>query len=217
MRLISLRMNYASALRHLNQTDGTMRALIARVGPCRLDRECSTNKFAALADAIIYQQLSYKAAQTISLRFQRLYGSNGSARFPKPEELLATPRRQLRAVGLSRQKTKYLCDLANKAGDGTLAFRRFSRMTDAEVIDNVTQVKGIGRWTAEMFLIFCLGRMDVLPVDDLGIQYAFKEAFGLRALPSERWMIKAAEPWRPYRTVASWYLWRARRQTIGAK
>lgn len=194
-----------------------MRGLIATVGPCRLEDECSSNQFGTLVDAIIYQQLSYKAAQTISRRLQQLYGRDGRGRLPKPEEILRTPARKLRAVGLSRQKLGYMRDLAQKAGDGTLHLSRFRRMTDDAVIANVTQVKGIGRWTAEMFLIFCLRRPDVLPVDDLGIQYAFQQAYGLRKLPSEQWMRKTAEPWRPYRTVASWYLWRARRKTIGAK
>lgn len=210
-------MNHSAAVRHLKQSDPVMRRLIASVGPCRIEDECSSNEFGTLVDAIIYQQLSYKAAQTISRRFQQLYGANGGGRLPRPEEILRTPARKLRSVGLSRQKLGYMRDLAAKAADGTLHLRRFARMTDDEVIANVTQVKGIGRWTAEMFLIFCLRRPDVLPVDDLGIQYAFKQAYSLRKLPSEVWMRRTAEPWRPWRTIASWYLWRARRKEIGAK
>jgi DNA-3-methyladenine glycosylase II len=209
-------MDYSAAIRHLKK-DPVLRRLIAEVGPCRLDDESTRNQFGTLVDAIIYQQLAYKAAKTISLRFQQLYGTNGRGRLPTPGELQHTPRRKFRAAGLSRQKMGYMRDLAAKAADGTLALGRFRRMTDDEVIANVTQVKGIGRWTAEMFLIFCLGRPDVLPVDDLGIQYAFKEAYGLRKLPSEAWMHRTAEPWRPHRTVASWYLWRARRKTLGVK
>jgi 3-methyladenine DNA glycosylase/8-oxoguanine DNA glycosylase len=210
-------MSHAAAVRHLKKTDPVMRRLIASVGPCRIDAECSSNQFGTLVDAIIYQQLSYKAAQTISRRFQQLYGANGRGRLPRPEEILRTPTRRLRSVGLSRQKLGYMRDLAAKAADGTLHLRRFAHMTDDDVIANVTLVKGIGRWTAEMFLIFCLRRPDVLPVDDLGIQYAFKQAYSLRKLPSEEWMRRAAEPWRPWRTIASWYLWRARRKEIGAK
>jgi 3-methyladenine DNA glycosylase/8-oxoguanine DNA glycosylase len=210
-------MNHSAAVRHLKQSDPVMRRLIATVGACRIEDECSTNQFGTLVDAIIYQQLSYKAAQTISRRFQQLYGANGRGRLPRPEEILRTPARKLRSVGLSRQKLGYMRDLAAKAADGTLHLRRFSRMTDDEVIANATLVKGIGRWTAEMFLIFCLRRPDVLPVDDLGIQHAFKHAYGLRKLPSEGWMRRTAEPWRPWRTIASWYLWRARRKEIGAK
>lgn len=210
-------MNHAAAVRHLKQADPVLRRLIAAVGPCRIEEECSTNRFGTLVDAIIYQQLSYKAAQTISRRFQQLYGANGRGRMPRPEEILRTPARKLRGAGLSRQKLGYMRDLAAKAADGTLHLRRYARMTDDEVIANVTQVKGIGRWTAEMFLIFCLRRPDVLPVDDLGIQYAFQQAYGLRKPPSEEWMRRTAEAWRPWRTIASWYLWRARRKEIGAK
>jgi DNA-3-methyladenine glycosylase II len=208
---------HAAAVRHLQQADPVMRRLIAAVGPCRIAEESSANRFGTLVDAIIYQQLSYKAAQTISRRVQQLYGENGRGRMPRPEEILRTPARKLRRVGLSRQKLGYLRDLAAKAADGTLPLRRYSRMTDDEVIANLTQVKGIGRWTAEMFLIFCLRRPDVLPVDDLGIQHAFQRTYGLRQRPSEEWMRRTAEPWRPWRTIASWYLWRARRKEIGAK
>ena len=108
-------------------------------------------------------------------------------------------------------------DLAKKADDGTLSLGKFQKMSDSDVIENVTQVKGIGTWTAEMFLIFCLGRKDVLPVKDLGVQYGFKLAYRLRKLPSGIKMEKIAEPWRPYRTIATWYLWKARREEIGAK
>jgi DNA-3-methyladenine glycosylase II len=107
-------------------------------------------------------------------------------------------------------------DLARKAAKGSLKLGRFGRLTDDDVIENLVQVKGIGRWTAEMFLIFSLGRPDVLPVDDLGVQYGFKDAYGLRALPSEKWMRRTAEPWRPYRTVATWYLWKLRRVNTNA-
>lgn len=207
-------MNYAPAIRHLKRADAVLRRLIERSGPCLLDRECRTNRFTALADAIIYQQLAYKAAQTIARRFREIYGAHqgGRGRLPRPEELLRTPARKLRAAGLSRQKIGYLRDLARKASDGTLAFGRFARMTDEEVIENVTQVKGVGRWTGEMFLIFCLRRLDVLPVDDLGLRYGFKGAYGLRTLPSAAQMERRAESWRPYRTVATWYLWKSRRK-----
>ena len=209
-------MNYAPAVRHLKRSDPVLHRLIARAGPCRLDLECVRNRFAALADAIIYQQLAYKAAQTIARRFRKLFG-NGDGRLPRPDELLRAPRAKLRAAGLSRQKIGYMRDLAQKAADGALRLGRFARLSDDAVIENLTQVKGIGRWTAEMFLIFSLDRPDVLPVDDLGLQYAIKDAYGPRALPSAERIRKLAEPWRPYRTIATWYLWRSRREQIGAK
>ncbi len=208
-----------AAVRHLKRGDPVLRRLIERLGPCELRRERETNQFGALVDAIIYQQLAYRAAQTIANRFRLLYASRdgaGRGRLPRAEELLRTPARKLRAAGLSRQKIGYMRDLARKAAGGKIKLGRFGRLTDDEVIENLVQVKGIGRWTAEMFLIFSLGRPDVLPVDDLGLQYGFKGAFRLRALPSEEWMRRTAEPWRPYRTVATWYLWKLRRVNTNA-
>ena len=200
------------AIRHLQRADPVLRRIIERVGPCRFARE--RNQFGSLVEAIIYQQLALKVAETISRRFQQIYATpsgQGGGRLPRPSELLQTPRRKLRAAGLSRQKISYLRDLAHKAADGKLKLGKFGRMSDEEVIENVTQVKGIGPWTAEMFLIFSLGRPDVLPVDDLGLRYAIKQAYGLRGLPSPAKMQKLAERWRPYRTVATWYLWKSRR------
>lgn len=196
-----------------------MRRAIARLGPCKILLETEKNQFGALADAIIYQQIAYPAAQSISRRFQMLYAGNGAkrGRLPNPEELLQTSPRKLRAVGLSRQKVRYLRDLAKKASAGALRLGRFGRMTDDEVIANLTQVMGIGRWTAEMFLIFSLGRPDVLPVDDLGFRYGVRDAYGFRAVPSERTIRKLAEPWRPYRTIGTWYMWRLRRLEIQGK
>ena len=206
--------NYAKAIRHLKKCDPVLRSVIERVGTCELHSECEPHQFGALVDAIIYQQLAYKAAQTISRRFRQIYASRdgvAAGRLPEPKELQRTPVRKLRSAGLSRQKIGYLRDLARKASDGTLELGRFGRMTDEAVIENVTQVKGIGRWTAEMFLIFSLKRPDVLPVGDLGLQYGFKEAYGLRALPSAGKMQKLGEAWRPYRSIATWYLWKVRR------
>jgi DNA-3-methyladenine glycosylase II len=208
--------NRSAAVRHLKQADPVLRRLIEHVGPCPLHLGHERNQFGALADAIIYQQLAYKAAQTISLRFRKLFG-DGRGRLPRPEELLRVPRSKLRAAGLSRQKIGYLRDLAQKATNGSLRLGRFTRLSDDEVIENLTQVKGIGRWTAEMFLIFSLSRPDVLPVGDLGLASAIQHAYGLRALPSAERMRKLAEPWRPYRTIATWYLWKSRREQIGAK
>ncbi len=211
---------YTKAIRHLKKADPVLRRVIEKVGPCRLPEEYETNQFGALVDAIMYQQLAYKAAQTISNRFRALYGHRdgaGRGRLPRPEEILRTPARKLRAAGLSRQKIGYMRDLAEKAANGILRLGKFSRMNDAEVIENTTQVKGIGRWTAEMFLIFSLRRMDVLPLGDLGVQYGFKLAYQMRTLPSETRMERIAEAWRPYRTIGTWYLWKTRREEIGVE
>jgi DNA-3-methyladenine glycosylase II len=206
--------NFQKAVRHLRKCDPVLRSVVERVGACELHLEYEPNQFGALVDSIIYQQLAYKAAQTISRRFRQIYGNRdgaGPGRLPRPDEIRQTPLRKLRAAGLSRQKIGYLRDLAAKVTAGTLALGRFGRMEDDAVIENVTQVKGIGRWTAEMFLMFSLRRPDVLPVGDLGLQYGFKEAYGMRSLPSERTMLKRGEAWRPYRSIATWYLWKVRR------
>jgi DNA-3-methyladenine glycosylase II len=206
-----------AAVRHLKRADPVLRRLIERLGPCELEGERERRQFGALVDAILYQQLAYRAAQTIARRFRELFGNpngTGQGRLPRPEELLRVPARRLRAAGVSRQKIGYLRDLAAKAASGELRLGRFARLSDEEVIANVTAVKGVGRWTAEMFLIFSLGRPDVLPVDDLGVQYGFKDAYGLRRLPSEAWMRRTAEAWRPYRTVGTWYLWKLRREKL---
>ncbi len=205
--------NASVAVRHLKQADPVMGRAIEQVGPFRLVR--IPNRFAALMRAILHQQLALKAAQSITRRFRQLYGP-GEGRFPTPEELLRTPRRRLRSAGVSPQKMRYLKDLAARASDGALPLNRVGRLPDEEVIETLTEVKGIGRWTAEMFLIFSLGRPDVWAVDDLGLQLAAKDLYRLRRHPSEAKMRALAEPWRPWRTVASWYLWQWRRRMIGA-
>ncbi len=205
--------NTSVAIRHLKQADPVMGRAIEQVGPFRLAR--IPNRFGALVRAILHQQLALKAAQSITRRFCQLYGP-GEGRLPEPEELLRTPRRQLRSAGVSPQKMRYLRDLAAKASDGALPLSRAGRLDDEQVIEALTQVKGIGRWTAEMFLIFSLGRPDVWAVDDLGLQLAAKDLYRLRRHPSEAKMRALAEPWRPWRTVASWYLWQWRRRMIGA-
>ncbi|HSC78308.1 MAG TPA: DNA-3-methyladenine glycosylase [Candidatus Acidoferrales bacterium] len=205
--------NASAAVKHLKQADPVMGRAIEQVGPFRL--VMIPNRFAALMRAILHQQLALKAAQSITRRFRQLYAP-GEGRFPTPEELLRTPRRKLRSAGVSPQKMRYLRDLAAKASDGALPLNRVGRLSDEEVIEALTEVKGIGRWTAEMFLIFSLGRPDVWAVDDLGLQLAAKNLYRLRRHPSEAKMRALAEPWRPWRTVASWYLWQWRRRMIGA-
>jgi DNA-3-methyladenine glycosylase II len=208
--------NAQAAIRHLRKADPVLARLIDEVGPYRQPRV--RDRFGALVLAILHQQLALKAAQTITQRFLRLYGdgSGGSGRMPTPPELLATPPRKLRAAGLSRQKRRYLKDLARKTANGSVPLKRLARLNDEEVIDALAQIKGIGRWTAEMFLLFSLGRPDVWAVDDLGLQLAVKQVYRLRKHPSAEKMRRIAEPWRPYRSVASWYLWQSRRRVTGA-
>jgi DNA-3-methyladenine glycosylase II len=208
-------MNYAAAVRHLKRSDPVMRQLIARLGPCRMADECHRHQFGVLVTAILHQQLAYAAARTITRQFKQIYATDArpGGRLPRPAELLRTPRSRLRAAGVSRQKQTYLFDLARKAADGTLRLGKFARLSDQQVIENLTLVKGIGRWTAEMFLMFCLERPDVLPLDDLGLQYGMKQAYGFRSLPSAGKMQALAEAWRPYRSVGTWYMWKLRRVT----
>ena len=163
--------------------------------------------FDALAESIAYQQLSGKAAATIFGRVRALYPKR---KWLDPEQLLATPDETLRAAGLSRAKTAALKDLAAKTIDGTVpSGRALIRMTDDEIITRLTTVRGIGRWTVEMLLLFDLGRLDVWPVDDYGVRKGFAKTFGRRKLPTPKQLMKLGEKWRPYRSVAAWYFWRA--------
>jgi len=180
-----------------------MATLIAQYGPPRLRR--TRNAFQSLAQAIIYQQLSGKAAGTILGRFVSLYPER---RFPRPADVLATPFVQLRSAGLSGQKASYLQDLAAKYADGTLQPRRFARMSDEEIGQALILVKGIGQWSVDMFLIFAPNRPDVLPVGDLGVRKGLQRFFHLPALPLPDEMRRLAEPWQPYRSVGTWYMWR---------
>lgn len=195
------------AERHLRRADPVMAGLVDRIGPCRLDEVQRGRPFEALLESIVHQQLSMKAAATIYGRFRELFDGEVIT----PERVLQTPAGRLRRAGLSRQKIAYIRDLARRVADGRLSLRRLPRMDDPEVVEALTRVKGIGRWTAEMFLIFRLGRLDVLPVDDLGVRDAARLAYGLGELPGARQLRRLGEPWRPYRSVASWYLWQSRR------
>ncbi len=195
------------ALRHLRNVDRSLGALIDEVGPLRLDVKKTSSAFAALAEAIVYQQLTGKAAATIFGRVKALYPKR---RFPLPNDLIETPDRSLRGAGLSRSKALALKDLAGKVIDGTVpSVRALRRMEDEHVVEKLTVVRGVGRWTAQMFLIFRLGRPDVLPVDDYGLRKGFGVAFGRRSLPTPDEVTARGERWRPYRTVAARYLWRA--------
>ena len=184
--------------------DPRFRALIKQHGLPNLRR--GSNPFQALVRSIVYQQISGKAAASILARFSALFPGPV---FPTPEAVRATPLRRLRSAGLSQSKALYIKDLAEKFFDGTIRHRSLRRMTNDEVITHLVQVKGIGVWTAHMFLIFTLHRLDVLPTGDLGIQKGFRAVYGLRALPNQRKMEALAKPWRAHASVASWYLWRA--------
>jgi 3-methyladenine DNA glycosylase/8-oxoguanine DNA glycosylase len=194
----------ALAQRELSAADPAMARIIERVGPCKLRMTWRSHYFRALVEAIIYQQLSGKAAGTILRRFRELYPSR---RFPSPEQILATPAQRLRSAGLSKQKISYLKDLSARVVDGSFPLRRIASMRDEEVARHLTQVKGIGAWTAEMFLIFCLGRADVLSPTDLGIRKAVQRAYAYKALPAPGTVLRHGEKWKPYRSIACWYLW----------
>jgi len=185
--------------------DKYLGAFIKRHGPITHRRPHRGGAFQSLAEAIVYQQLSGKAAGTILKRFVALFPKTT---FPSPEQVLKIKTEKLRSAGLSGQKSAYLKDLAAKFKDGTINPKIFSKMSDAEIIEHVVAVKGIGEWTAQMFLMFTLARPDVLPTGDLGIQKGFKKLFALHNRPSPKQMKKLANGWRGHRTAACMYLWR---------
>lgn len=197
--------DYAHARRHLMRRDERLRALITRVGRCGLADGAGGDPFSALVRAIMAQQLSGKAASTIHGRVLTLVGG---APGMTPTSLLALPDAALRAAGVSRQKISYLRDLSARVADGRLDLASLDAMTDEAVVAAITTVKGLGRWSAEMFLMFRLNRPDVFPVADLGIIKGVQTLLGLKRRPAARTMLRAAEAWRPYRSVVAWYLWR---------
>ncbi len=195
------------ALQVLRDADPKLAQLISTVGPCGFKSRGAGSPFAALAESIAYQQLTGKAAATIFSRVLALYRPK---RFPSPEDFLATPDQALREAGLSRSKIASVKDLSAKALDGTVpTLARLRRLEDEEIVERLTAVRGIGRWTVEMLLMFHLGRPDILPAGDYGVRKGFKKAFGTRGLPTPAQVLKRGERWRPFRSVASWYLWRA--------
>jgi 3-methyladenine DNA glycosylase/8-oxoguanine DNA glycosylase len=195
------------AINHLARSDPRFAALIARVLPYNVIAQPLVRPFDALAESIAYQQLSGKAAATIFGRVRALYPRR---KFLDPQMVLATPDEKLRACGLSRSKVAALKDLAAKTLDGTVPTgRALLRMSDEEIIVRLTAVRGIGRWTVEMLLLFDLGRLDVWPVADYGVQKGFAKTFGRKKLPTAKQFQKIGEKWRPYRSVAAWYFWRA--------
>ena len=183
-----------------------MAGLIARVGPIQL-RPRRLPPYQALIQAVIHQQLSGQAAGTILARFRALFRQDG---FPSPEAVLGLSAEQLRGAGLSRSKVSYLLDIARRAADSRIpSLEECDRMTDVELVERLTEIKGVGRWTVEMLLIFNLGRPDVLPIHDLGVRKGFQLAYGKRQLPEPEQLGRFGVRWAPYRTAAAWYLWRA--------
>ncbi len=196
-----------TACAHVARRDRTLARLIRDVGPCELEIVARRSPYEALSKSIVYQQLTGQAAATIYARYCKLFGSR---RCPRPQQVLDSRIETLRSAGLSRTKAEALCDLAGKALQGIIPTRsRAERLSDDEIVERLTEVRGVGRWTVEMFLIFTLGRPDVLPVDDYGVRKGFARTFGRRILPKPKELTGHGERWRPYRTVASWYLWRA--------
>ena len=195
------------AVRHVSAKDAKLAKLIERVGPLQLRLAHLQRPFEALAESIVYQQLSGYAAAAI---FARLVALFRPRKFPRPGDLLAMSDERLRAAGLSRGKIAALRDLATKTIDGTVPqMRELRRLSDDEIVERLSAVRGIGRWTAEMLLIFRLGRPDVLPATDYGVRKGFARVYRRKELPTPKELLAAGEKWRPYRTVASWYFWRA--------
>jgi DNA-3-methyladenine glycosylase II len=197
----------AGAIRHLCDADKVMARLIKKVGPCTLKPKNRRSPFQALVQSIVYQQLNGTAASTIFGRLKALFPNR---RFPAPEDLLAAPEELLRSAGLSRAKTAAMKDLAEKTISGIVpASRAIARMSEAEIMERLTTVRGIGPWTVEMLLIFTLGREDVLPATDYGVRKGFALTYGRRELPTPKELLEFGKKWQPHRTTAAWYLWRS--------
>ncbi|HEX8139300.1 MAG TPA: hypothetical protein VF544_17190 [Pyrinomonadaceae bacterium] len=203
----ALKFDPREAIRHLSAADPKLAKLIAVAGPFELELRTMHNLFEELSRNIIYQQLHATAARAIHERLLALFGGGRL----RPQEVLAATDEALLGAGLSRAKVAALRDLAVKTVDGTVpkTLARLERMEDEEIIERLAAVRGIGRWTVEMLLIFRLGRPDVLPVGDLAIRKGYALMYGLKEMPTPKELLLRAEPWRPFRTVASWYLWRA--------
>lgn len=195
------------ALRHLAERDEILKALIAEAAPFAIDAEAGQSPYEVLLEAIVYQSISGKAAATIFERIKTL-GENG--RPPAPEKMLKIPPRKLRKAGLSGAKARAMRDLAQKTLVGTVpSHDEAMKLSDEELVERLVSVRGIGAWTVEMFLIFRLGRPDVLPIHDLGVKKGWSITYGKKHMPTPKQLLAFGERWRPYRTVASWYMWRA--------
>jgi DNA-3-methyladenine glycosylase II len=191
---------HQDAISHLKARDPILGTLVEAVGPCTL--KLRRDRFDALVRSILSQQISTAAARTIRARLEARIG------IPRPDTVLALSVEELRECGISPQKAKYLHDLAEHVASGRLPLNRLGRLSDDEVIERLVAVKGIGRWTGQMFLMFSLGRPDVLPHDDLGIRAGMRRLYGLTEMPTRERMDEIAAPWRPHATLACWYLWR---------
>jgi DNA-3-methyladenine glycosylase II len=198
---------HEKALEHLRKGDKLLARIMASAGPCLLKPDHRQSPFEALVEAVCHQQLTGKAAQTILGRVKALHSHRS---FPKPEELLATPDEALRAAGLSRAKVASVKDISARTLDGIVpTTKQISKLDDAEIIERLTVIRGVGQWTVEMLLIFKLGRPDVLPVDDYGVRKGFGLVYRKGEMPKPAEMLAHGECWRPFRSVASWYMWRA--------
>jgi DNA-3-methyladenine glycosylase II len=195
------------AVEHLCRADKALARLIKKVGPCTMKPHRQRTPFVALVTAVTHQQLNGTAAKTILKRVLALYPGK---RFPTPEDVLATPDDRLRAAGLSRAKIAAIKDIAAKTVAGVVpGSRAITRLNNEEILERLTTVRGVGPWTVEMLLMFTLGRLDVLPATDYGVRKGFALAFGWKELPTPRELLAYGERWRPHRTTAAWYLWRA--------
>lgn len=193
-------------LAHLGRADPVLRRWIRRVGPCTWEPDPRRSPFQSLVQAVANQQLNGKAAATILGRFRALFPGR---RFPRAADLESVTDLQLRACGFSGAKIASIRDIAAKALDGTIpSSRAIGKLPDEEIVERLTEVRGVGRWTVEMLLMFQLGRPDVLPADDFGVRNGFRIAYGLEEMPRPRVLLEHGERWRPYRSTASWYLWR---------
>ena len=198
-------MEKLSPLQYLSQKDCKLSIIIKSIGEYAI-KKTHNNPFESLIQSIISQQISGKAANAIFNRFKVYYNNT----IPSPQQIISTPNETFRTqIGLSLQKITYIKDLSERIYDNRLNFVLLSELPDENIIDELVKVKGIGRWTAEMFLIFCLGRQDVMPVKDLGIRKAMKKLYDLPQLPPPAYILDKSSPWRPYRSIASWYLWKS--------
>src|SRR5439155_13598368 len=197
---------HEAAIEHLVKSDKVLARLIGAVGPCRLEPRRRTSPFQALVQSVAHQQLNGTAANTILKRLVALYPLR---RFPAPEDVLATPDERLRAAGFSRAKVAAIREIAAKTVEGVVpSSRAIAKMPDAEILERLTTIRGVGPWTVEMLLIFMLGRLDVLPATDFGVRKGFAMIFMRDELPKPAELLEHGERWRPYRSIASWYLWR---------
>ena len=200
-------MDYVAAVRYLKKSDPQMAALIKAVGPCGIVVKDKTQPWQALTRAVAYQQLHGRAAESIFNRFLALYAHG---KFPTPDEILESDNHVLRAAGFSQAKVNAIRDIAEHAAAGKIPTRaKCAKMSDEEIIAACVPVRGVGRWTVEMLLIFTLGRLDVWPVDDFGIAEGYRHIYGLKERPKAKELKALGDKWAPYRSVAAWYLWRA--------